>query len=547
MNALKRSLTSPKRLITTLVIIAYYCWFFLRPMMMTPGRFGPAGFNPGKAEFPSLVLLNSSVFAGFAILSLVMSLGLLGYRSSFKASDVDVLFPTPVNPRTVLLFRIVRDYLATLLVPLFLVLVAWKPLNIEQFFRDVPHPQSAGYAIKALSLATMLLITSWVGMGYALSLYVNRNDRRSELRKRLVGWGLALGFGGLFLFTIAKGVTFTSTRDFIEFTNQGWLRSVFFTATPASWIVMGPLDGNNAEMLMGVGTLLAIAVGSLYLALKQASWMYDQAAVRGFGAESMRRMQRQGDMMGMMAEAARRGKGKVRRTGWFQRLRVHGFMALLWKDVLIQWRSVRVMIGLFLTMGVFVTFMPRFLGPGGRAEGLGYITLMMNGFVAFMVATMTSQTGFTELLRRVDLQKPLPFGPHKIVISEVLAKALPAMLIPTVVSVIGLCLFPATWPQVLAGLIFFPSMAAVICALVCVIVLLFPEIDDVSQRSFRGLMTLIFLVVVGAPGAIAFALIGAVSHSAIVGSIPGAIVNYVAAFGLTAVGGNLYAAFNPSE
>jgi hypothetical protein len=95
--------------------------------------------------------------------------------------------------------------------------------------------------------------------------------------------------------------------------------------------------------------------------------------------------------------------------------------------------------------------------------------------------------------------------------------------------------------------VFFPSLAALICALVCVIVLLFPEIEDVSQRGFRGLMMMFGLLIAGAPGVIAFVALGAVTKNTIIGALPGAGINYAVTLGLTAVGGALYAAFNPSE
>jgi len=208
---------------------------------------------------------------------------------------------------------------------------------------------------------------------------------------------------------------------------------------------------------------------------------------------------------------------------------------------------VRAMVVLFLLTGLTFIVMPYVAGVGEHEESVGYIVLAMEGFVAFMVATMTAQTGFTELLKRVDLQKPLPFKPQTIVMSEVLAKALPAIVIPVVCSLVGLVLFPAGWREVLAGAIFFPSFGAIICALVCVIVLLFPEIDDVSQRSFRGLMVLIGILVVGAPGVATFVIVAIITKSAIWSSIPAACIDVVVAFGLTAMGGRLYADFNPSE
>jgi hypothetical protein len=393
----------------------------------------------------------------------------------------------------------------------------------------------------------ILITTAWVGIGYAFGLYVNRNDRFSETRKRSLGWVLAAVFLGVVTYCGYSAMKFQGTGDFIAFTQQGWLRAFFFTATPGAKIVMGPLEGNMGETLFGVVVLIAISGITLYLALMQAPWMYDQAAVRGFGAESVRRLQQKGDVVGVAAEAARRGRG-TRKSGWFQGLRAPGFRALLWKDVLVQWRSIRGMIAMLLVAGLTFVVLPSILGTSAiKQETLGYFILVMEGFLAFAIASMTSQTGFTELLRRVDLQKPLPFGSQGIVASEVLAKSLPAIVIPILCSLVGLAFWPGAWREVLSGAIFFPSVAAVVCALVCVIVLLFPEIEDVSQRGFRGLMMMFGLLITGAPGALVFAGVTAFSKSTIWGAMPGALVNLAVAFGLTAIGGALYASFNPSE
>ncbi len=548
-NGLRRGLTSPKRLVTTAVILLYYFYWFVRPLMMSSTAFHQSGWTlPVEVNLPPLASIDACVFAAFAGLSLILSLGLFGYRSSFKPADVDVLFPTPISPRTVLTFRIVRDYLGTLLIPLFLIILTWRPFDLQAIFSNVPHPHSSGYVFRALFLGFTLVTTAWVGMGYALSLYVNRNDRRSEARKKIIGWFVALPPLIVLGYAVRAAAGFRAWSDFVHFAQQDWLRIFFFTATPASRIVMGPLEGNAAEMIVGAGTLILISAASLYLAIGQAEWMYDQAAVRGFGAESMRQLQRKGDMMGLMAEAARLGKIKVRKPGWFQSLRPRGLLGLIWKDVLIQWRSIRGIILIFVAAGMTFVVLPSLAGHGDRSVAImGIMVIVAEAFVAFMVATMTSQTGFTELLRRVDLQKPLPFGPQVIVMSEVLAKALPAVVIPLICGLVSLALLPGTWLDVIAGALFFPSFAWVICSLVCVIVLLFPEIDDVSQRGFRGLMMLFGMVLVGTPGVLTFIAIGAFTKTAIIGALPAAIVNCVVGFGLTALAGSLYASFNPSE
>lgn len=546
-NGLRRALTSPKRLITTAVIIIYYVWVVIRPMMSRGGVPGAAGM-PGlrQIDFPALGVIDAVVFALFAGLSLILALSLFGYRASFKPADVDILFPTPVRPRTVLLFRIVRDYLGTLIVPIFFLALSWQPLGLSAIFRKVPHPETAGYAIRALWLGFILVSMGWVCMGYALSLYVNRNDANSDRRKRTIAASLITAFVLVVAYVVLQITRLQSFSEFAALTQHGWLRAFFFTATPATWIVMGPLNGSWAESAIGAGLLILLAVAALRLALAQAEWMYDQAAVRGFGSETMRKLQRSGDWTGIAAEAARQGKSKARRAGWYQGLRTPGFRALIWKDLLIQWRTVAGKILLFFIVSLFFVAMPFYAGVRSR-HSIAIMIMIATGFATFMAAMMASQSGFTELLRRVDLQKPLPFSAQTIVASEIIAKSLPPLLIPIFACGIATFLLPASWNALLSGVVFFPTLAIVICAVVCVIALLFPEIDDPSQRGFRGLMTLLGLVVVGTPGALIFLGVGYLTKSPFWGSIPGAAVNLGVVVGISIVAGSLYAAFNPSE
>ena len=118
LNGLKRALTSGRRLVSIVMFAAYYAWLSI-------GRFGGAQTDtpqhmPGgnlHLAFPALSVLDGAVFGFFTAASIVLALGIFGYRGAFRPADVDVLFPTPVSPKLVLLFRIARDYLVTLLLP----------------------------------------------------------------------------------------------------------------------------------------------------------------------------------------------------------------------------------------------------------------------------------------------------------------------------------------------------------------------------------------------------------------------------------------------
>src|SRR6476646_3903349 len=127
-NGLKRSLTSPRRLIGLIFAISYYVFVFIRPMGTGfSGRQSDLPFD-FRFDLPPLHVLQAVAFGGFALLTIMLALTTASIqRLSFRPADVDVLFATPLNPRLILIFRLIRDYLLALLFPLFFLLVGWRP------------------------------------------------------------------------------------------------------------------------------------------------------------------------------------------------------------------------------------------------------------------------------------------------------------------------------------------------------------------------------------------------------------------------------------
>src|SRR5271165_4831663 len=105
---------------TMLVFGCYYAWFLT-------GRFSSTRSIPTSAAMPASLpklaypvsqILDGVVFALFMLLSIGLILQLSSYNRTITAADVDVLFPTPVSPRIVMTLRVLRDYLAALLIPI---------------------------------------------------------------------------------------------------------------------------------------------------------------------------------------------------------------------------------------------------------------------------------------------------------------------------------------------------------------------------------------------------------------------------------------------
>ncbi|MFN3682431.1 MAG: putative ABC exporter domain-containing protein [Fimbriimonadaceae bacterium] len=546
-NGVRRALTSPRRLLGLLFIVAYYFLFFIRPALGG----GAAPRNPGlQLDFPPLELVEAVLFLAFSAMSLLLALGIFSYRGGFKPADVDVLFPTPISPKVVLVFRIVREYLGTLLLPLLLVLIAFRPVSTgwRQLFRNLPNPETAGLIGRAMSVSWILMALTWVAIAYAASLFVNRSDLRSDRNRTWMVWGTVAAFLSVVAYAAWRLADVGTAREFVAFTHDPVLRAVFFTATCATAITMAPILGVWGPAWIALGVLLGAMAISLRIAFSQVGWMYDQAASRAFRQSEARSLARRGDIVAIAANRAREGKLKVRRGGWWQQRRWRGAPALIWKEVLVQGRGgTRSLLILGFVMGV-VALMPVFVGGQRELDRAGPVfSLSMLGLGLLNVSMTAAMTGVLEMLRRVDLVKAMPFAPWRVVTFEVMAQSLYGIAVVWLPCLALFALKPAWWSVLAGACLLAVGLSFLVCSAVAAVSLLFPDEDDATQTQFRRLMMLLGIVIACAPPIGGFLGLGALGVPWWLAAVPALAL--AAGIGLAVVlfAAGLYAGFNPSE
>lgn len=549
-NGIVRALSSPRRLIGLLFFTGYYFLIFIRPAMMPSRGMGmPSNVPSGQFEFPPMQVIDAVAFGILAVLSLFMMLGVMAQQTGFKPADVDVLFPTPIKPRMVLLFRMMRDYLFTLLLPFVIILFGLRPAKMgwESIFRNMPDSDYSGQTFRALTLSWILMAMCWVSITYAISLFINRSDKQSTRNKRILGWSIALMVISTASFVLWRSQSIQDLAGVLDLLQEPFLRVVFFTASFASELTLAPLTGNLWSGLLGGGAMAAIIVGGIWVAMTQADWMYDQAAVRGYDSAGVRQAQRRGDTMGAMAELARMGRIKSGRLTFVHRLKMPGPWALVWKEFFLQTRgmlAVLIMLGL---LGVAFCLMPALMTPRRSEMGIPYFYFLMQSMALFMITLAIAQTGFIEVLRRVDLQKPLPFSAQKIVAAEISAKASLGIGVAVLSALISGIVNISLWPYVIASLIYSPALALMLSATVFLVTIMFPDLDDPTQRQFRGIMMLLALAILGLPATGAFLGFWALGLPVWVAAFIGAAICLGMTAIVTFVSGRLYESFNPSE
>ena len=554
-NGLKRSLGSPKRLITLLVFISYYAWVATRSIVTTRTMSNAPNIHipMPKLGFSIPQILDAVVFTLFVLLSIGLILQLPSYNRTVTAADVDVLFPTPVPPRLVMLLRVVRDYMATLLVPLIIGLFTWRPISSGKLLANVPHPETAGYVFKTAIYAWILLAMVWTVFGYATTLFVNRSDLASDRNAKILSRStmlLVIGTLGYVLFGLSHELTWKMAMNLA---NSGVLRVPYFLAHLGSMFALGPITGIGNSVVSGVALLALMALG-FSIALSQVGWMYDQAAVRGFESTESVRLRRSGDMAAILADQARRGKLKTGRQTWLHRLRVRPWAAMIWREAVVQRRSFRGATLFLLLSALLYSLMPVLVyqlsanKPDRQINMVGAIFLVCQSMGVFMFIMASAATGYVELLRRIDLLKPLPFAPARLMAVEVFAKTFIPITISLACTSLALIGCPLLWRFALAHAMYGPSLAIMLSSSVLVVTLLFPDIEDPTQRGFRGLMQLLGIAVAAAPGISAFVGLTIVTNGdPLPGAVVGSLLNVGVAVGLTAAAGYLYLGFNPTE
>jgi hypothetical protein len=163
------------------------------------------------------------------------------------------------------------------------------------------------------------------------------------------------------------------------------------------------------------------------------------------------------------------------------------------------------------------------------------------------MSSVQSYSGFVETLRRVEVMKPLPLTSAQIAFFETAAKAVVAMFMSFTPFLVGLIYKPSLWQYHLAGMISAPSLSLALVSAVFLIVVLFPDFDDPTQRSFRGIMQLIALMVILVPTGLIFVGNALLGLSPLVAAMISLALNIGITAILSTVAGRFYADFNPSE
>ena len=121
------------------------------------------------------------------------------------------------------------------------------------------------------------------------------------------------------------------------------------------------------------------------------------------------------------------------------------------------------------------------------------------------------------------------------------------MLVSLAPFFIGFVMRPELWDLHLTGILLAPSFMLLMASFSFLVIVLFPDVDDPTQRGFRGMILMLGALMVAIPSA--GLLIGAfllnLPKSPV--ALVGGGINLGLSVLLAWIAGGIYADFNPSE
>ena len=541
-NSLKNILRSPKRLIVALFVAAFIFAWFSQTMILVAGAPRPSqlGFKLPGGGLHLQEMITSAIFLLLCTGTIVLLFQAFSTGSLiFSLAHIDFLFPTPIPRRSVLLLKLLRDYLKYILWIGFFLTLSGAPLMVALGGSFYPYGL-VSIAGLAAYLLFVLNITHTINIIFTFGF--ERFKQAGLLIKTILIVALLSAFVvGLWHFVDTGSADF-SLRDAAR---SPLVRTVF---APTDWctaVILTPVKsvGKANVEFDKLALLVALAVGSFFILLSRKENIYEPSLGISVKSAQMRMAMRSGDATAIRVQALQAKGTKSARMLYLPPFG-RGTTALLWKNLLVRYRMSWGQLILVVVLPVaLVLAVQRSVPYVQLLQNLPYLLVYM----AFLLS-ITVQPQVRAELKHVNLLKAMPISAWKVVLAQILTG--------TVYLAAGILFFTATmW-------IFIPATRTALlpaCALVSVFLgfncvsasiipaLLYPNMRDQAQNFFSQLIGLSLIMVALIPSVVLGVALGVLVDLPLYKIvIPICAVNFILGIASASVSGAIFRRFDPS-
>jgi hypothetical protein len=558
-NSIRRAFANPLRAVLTTFVLAFFlCGWggaLIGSLAENPARAQPDMLQPQRLMLRSigLVVIIHWFYVVFTIIPSV-------FRPAFalvQESDVNYLFTTPLKPLA--LFRgmiLIRGLFGALfflmLLAVYLLLFGGARLRL---LATVQEPVAPAIALLGYPVMYLLVFSTALLWGIVLeAMEITGRSVRRLVSRLLIGWAV---------------LSFALTAGYLVYLRRSLDEFAFLTALgkavdwlPA-YVLLLPVRGlADAAIVLYQGFTPAMGVSfALWLVgvlLANRLLARYQDVLYEVGASLARRgaaaRASQSDPLGtyLKRKAEQASTKPLRTLRWLERWTPRGVWALLWRDLLITWRASGwgnlLMVALMAAVPVGLALLIHYTAPSERDVRLALkiAYAVAQALTAFFIA-FGAFYGFTDMLRRVEWQKPLPFSPRAVMVVESLPSVVFFAASQLLAALVISLWFPNDWLFWLGSSVVAISWAIVLMMAMLAIALINPDPTDYTQRLLSGVLMVPALLLTGAPGAAIWLLGVGLQWNLWLMVGLSCLTNLFAALVLTAFNGALYEKFSPID
>lgn len=413
-NTLKNTLRSPKRLIPALIMAAGAFAWVMQALLFSATAPGMARSNQEVTLAASVLpwdLLRAGAFLALSIGSVVVLYQAFSAGSLvFSIAHIDFLFPTPISRRSVLLVKLVKDYLKYALWVAFFVTFMGSPLCATMRRSVFP-----GGLITIAALTGYLLFV--VNVAHTLNIVFTFGYERLRQASKAIKIAMIVVFGSALIYGLEYYVrTGSSSFSFLRAANSPVMRTIF---APAEWtanLALAPLLPVSHEDLARLPLIWVLAVLSFALLMSRKENIYEPSLGVSVRMSKLRVAMRSGDQTAVRTEIMReKGGGKASRfvIPPFGR----GATALIWKNLLVRYRMSAGQLVIMLLLPVVLALLVQH--TLGSVEGATRFFPFLLVYISF-VLSVTVQPQIRAELKQANILKSMPIAGWKVMLVQIL-------------------------------------------------------------------------------------------------------------------------------
>lgn len=479
-NSLKNTVRSPKRLIPSLIFVAWVVSWLIHSILLLSTE--PQIITPSDELLTYLPIdtIRLIIFIALCIGSVFVVYS--AFNSSllvFSIAQIDFLFPTPISRRKVLLIKLLKDYLKYGLWVILIYFVVCT--SVLHGIRRSLIPWSL---VSITSIVALLIFI--VNIAHTINIVFTFGYERL----RQVGILIKVMLLGLPAGTLGYGIYhYAITRDIyagLLFAANSPIADALFA--PARWcseLFLAPIIGVTPEEWSHFAMLWLLAAGSLSVLLTRKENIYEPSL--GISIKLARRRQMKGSQTYMdMRIDALREKGTTRACRFAVPPFGTGATALLWKNLVLKYRAYQGQVIFIFLLSLVIAYLIRQLLPQdlGLAE---YVPLLM--IYVIWLLSIAAQAEIKAELKFANIVKSMPIAAWKIMLAQIAGPVIYSSSAVLMFSGFLWALVPESRGDLLiactllAPFVGFANISAAIIP-----GLLYPDTKDFAQNYISGML-----------------------------------------------------------